>query len=87
MVSRVQPSARMANTPVICDGDTGYGGLLNVAHTVRGYERAGASAIQLEDQEFPEEVRPHAGPARDPARGHGGQDQGGGGSPHAATIS
>jgi 2-methylisocitrate lyase-like PEP mutase family enzyme len=38
---------------MICDGDTGYGGLLNVMHTVRGYERAGACAIQLEDQEFP----------------------------------
>jgi 2-methylisocitrate lyase-like PEP mutase family enzyme len=38
---------------MICDGDTGYGGLLNVMHTVRGYEAAGACAIQLEDQEFP----------------------------------
>ena len=33
--------------------DTGYGGLLNVHHTVRGYEAAGVSAIQFEDQEFP----------------------------------
>merc|ERR1719428_457972 len=38
---------------MICDGDTGYGGLLNVVHTVQGYEAAGASAIQLEDQEHP----------------------------------
>lgn len=53
MLNRVQAFCGMAGTPVICDGDTGYGGLLNVAHTVRGYERAGASAIQLEDQEFP----------------------------------
>lgn len=53
MLDRVQAFCGMAGTPVICDGDTGYGGLLNVAHTVRGYERAGASAIQLEDQEFP----------------------------------
>jgi 2,3-dimethylmalate lyase len=53
MLSRVQTFCGMARTPVICDGDTGYGGLLNVAHTVRGYERAGAAAIQLEDQEFP----------------------------------
>lgn len=53
MLNRVQAFCGMADTPVICDGDTGYGGLLNVAHTVRGYERAGASAIQLEDQEFP----------------------------------
>jgi 2-methylisocitrate lyase-like PEP mutase family enzyme len=31
----------------------GYGGLLNVRHTVRDYEAAGVAAIQLEDQEFP----------------------------------
>ncbi len=53
MVNRVQQFASITTTPLICDGDTGYGGLLNVMHTVRGYERAGACAVQLEDQEFP----------------------------------
>jgi 2-methylisocitrate lyase-like PEP mutase family enzyme len=53
MVGRVAAFCGGTNTPVICDGDTGYGGLLNVMHTVRGYERAGAAGIQLEDQEFP----------------------------------
>ncbi|CAN5218551.1 isocitrate lyase/PEP mutase family protein [soil metagenome] len=53
MVNRVTAFCQMAETPVVCDGDTGYGGLLNVAHTVRGYAQAGAAAIQLEDQEFP----------------------------------
>jgi len=53
MLDRVKAMACMAKTPLIADGDTGYGGLLNVAHTVRGYEAAGAAAIQLEDQEFP----------------------------------
>ena len=53
MVSRVAQIAAMTATPLVCDGDTGYGGLLNVQHTVRGYEAAGAVAIQLEDQEFP----------------------------------
>jgi 2-methylisocitrate lyase-like PEP mutase family enzyme len=53
MVGRVKPMAAMARAPLIADGDTGYGGLLNVRHTVRGYEEAGAAAIQLEDQEFP----------------------------------
>src|SRR5271154_1992521 len=53
MVGRVEAMARMARAPLIADGDTGYGGLLNVYHTVQGYERAGAAAIQLEDQEFP----------------------------------
>ena len=53
MVERVRRMASMARVPLIADGDTGYGGLLNVRHTVRGYEEAGAAAIQLEDQEFP----------------------------------
>jgi len=53
MLGRVTAMAGMARTPLIADGDTGYGGLLNVRHTVRGYEAAGAAAIQLEDQEFP----------------------------------
>ena len=53
MVGRVMAMAGMARTPLIADADTGYGGLLNARHTVRGYEAAGAAAIQLEDQEFP----------------------------------
>jgi 2-methylisocitrate lyase-like PEP mutase family enzyme len=53
MVGRVAQIAAMTRTPLVADGDTGYGGLLNVQHTVRGYEAAGAVAIQLEDQEFP----------------------------------
>src|SRR5687768_8261203 len=53
MVGRVRQIAGGTRTPLIADGDTGYGGLLNVEHTVRGYEAAGAQAIQLEDQEFP----------------------------------
>jgi len=40
-------------TPVIVDGDNGFGNALNVQRTVRYFERAGASAIQLEDQSFP----------------------------------
>ena len=53
MVGRVEQIAAMTSTPLVADGDTGYGGLLNVQHTVRGYEAAGAVGIQLEDQEFP----------------------------------
>ncbi len=40
-------------TPVIVDADTGFGNALNVQRTVRGFERAGAAMIQLEDQTFP----------------------------------
>jgi 2-methylisocitrate lyase-like PEP mutase family enzyme len=53
MVGRVTAMAGMARTPLIADADTGYGGLLNLRHTVRGYEAAGAAALQIEDQEFP----------------------------------
>jgi 2-methylisocitrate lyase-like PEP mutase family enzyme len=40
-------------TPLIVDADTGYGNALNVERTVRVFERAGAAAIQLEDQSSP----------------------------------
>jgi 2-methylisocitrate lyase-like PEP mutase family enzyme len=53
MVSRMARFAQSSRTPVIADADTGYGGLLNVRHTVQGYEAGGVTAIQLEDQEVP----------------------------------
>ena len=39
--------------PVIVDADTGFGNALNVQRTVRGFERAGAAMVQIEDQTFP----------------------------------
>lgn len=53
MVDRARPIASALDVPLIADADTGYGGLLNVRHTVRGYEAAGVAAIQIEDQESP----------------------------------
>ncbi len=53
MLDRVRCIAGAVSVPFLADGDTGYGGLLNVDRTVRGYAAAGAAAIQLEDQEFP----------------------------------
>jgi len=53
MLDRVATLTRIVNASVIADADTGYGGLLNVHHTVRGYEEAGVAAVQIEDQEFP----------------------------------
>ncbi len=41
------------NLPVIVDADTGFGNALNTQRTVRGFERAGAAMIQIEDQTFP----------------------------------
>src|SRR5689334_3210421 len=38
---------------LVVDADTGYGNALNVGRTIRLFERAGARAIQLEDQAFP----------------------------------
>jgi len=53
MVSRAGTIAQGISKPLIADADTGFGGLINVRHTVRGYEAAGVQAIQLEDQEMP----------------------------------
>lgn len=53
MLARVKLVVEKSSAPVIADADTGFGGLLNVHHTVRGYEAAGVSGIQIEDQEFP----------------------------------
>lgn len=53
MLARVSKVVEKSTAPVIADADTGFGGLLNVHHTVRGYEKAGVTAIQIEDQEFP----------------------------------
>lgn len=53
MLERLRVIVECTGLPLIADGDTGYGGLLNVERTVRGYAGAGASGIQIEDQEFP----------------------------------
>ena len=53
MVDRVRAICEVTSTPLIADGDTGFGGLANVRQAVQGYESAGADAIQLEDQEYP----------------------------------
>lgn len=53
MVDRMATLVRTCNAAVVADADTGFGGLLNVHHTVQAYEQAGVTAIQIEDQEFP----------------------------------
>jgi len=45
--------ADAVNIPVLVDGDTGYGGIMNVMRTVQLYEKAGAAGIILEDQAEP----------------------------------
>jgi len=49
--------------PLIVDMDTGFGNALNVQRTVRDFERAGASALQLEDQLAPKRCGHMAGKA------------------------
>src|SRR6478736_3146830 len=53
---------------LIVDADTGYGNALNVIRTVREFERAGANAIQLEDQDFPKRCGHLDGKALIPAQ-------------------
>lgn len=53
VVEHVRRICDVVDVPVVVDADTGYGGVLNVHRTVRALERAGAAAIQLEDQVEP----------------------------------
>jgi 2-methylisocitrate lyase-like PEP mutase family enzyme len=54
MIERAgQIVSAVGDTPVIADGDNGYGGEHNVARLVSAYEQAGLQAIQLEDQVSP----------------------------------
>ena len=67
--------------PVLVDADTGFGNAVNMRRTIRMLERAGAAGMQIEDQVFPEEVRPLYGQGSHTACGHGAEDQGRRGCP------
>lgn len=54
--------AAKSKAPVIADADTGFGSLANLAHAVRGYQKAGIAAMQIEDQAFPK-ICGHVGQA------------------------
>ena len=53
LAQHVSAIAEMVELPIIVDADTGFGNAVNVHRTIKVLERAGASAIQLEDQVFP----------------------------------
>jgi 2-methylisocitrate lyase-like PEP mutase family enzyme len=53
LVQHTSATRDAVELPIIVDADTGFGSALNVRHTVRSLERAGANAIQLEDQLMP----------------------------------
>ena len=53
LVDATKVICSQTKNPIIVDGDTGFGGLANVYKTVKDLEQVGASAVILEDQEFP----------------------------------
>lgn len=56
LAENVQHAARLVSVldvPLICDADTGYGGIMNAVRTLREFEAAGVAGIYLEDQVFP----------------------------------
>ncbi len=53
MVRKATNIAQAVEVPIICDADTGFGGVANLVRTVKMFEAAGVSAIHLEDQTFP----------------------------------
>jgi 2-methylisocitrate lyase-like PEP mutase family enzyme len=61
LVEHTMAIRAVVDLPLIVDADTGFGNALNVAHTVKMLEQAGASAIQLEDQSTPKRCGHFAG--------------------------
>lgn len=55
MVSVLKNMANATSVPILADGDEGFGNERNVARTVREFENAGVSGINIEDQVFPKQ--------------------------------
>jgi 2,3-dimethylmalate lyase len=53
ILEQVRQIVNVVDRPVMVDVDTGYGNVLNLIRTVKEFERAGAAALQIEDQTFP----------------------------------
>jgi 2-methylisocitrate lyase-like PEP mutase family enzyme len=68
MLDGLRALRRAVSLPICADADTGFGGPLNVRRTVREYEAAGASAIQIEDQLHPKRCGHTLGRALAPPR-------------------
>lgn len=63
LADHVAAISDVVEVPLVVDGDTGFGNAVNVTHAVRKLERAGASAIQFEDQIFPKKCGHFSGKA------------------------
>ncbi|KAI8206776.1 hypothetical protein KHU50_012276 [Colletotrichum sp. SAR 10_65] len=61
VAAKVQEVARVTSVPILVDGDTGYGGPMNVKRTVEGFATAGAAGIMIEDQTWPKRCGHTAG--------------------------
>ena len=68
VVNRAGYIAESVNIPVIADADTGYGSTLNVARTVREFEKAGVAGVHIEDQPNPKRCGALAGKEIIPAK-------------------
>jgi len=68
LVEHVAAIADAVDVPLVVDADTGFGNAINVMHVVRKLERAGAAAIQLEDQAFPKKCGHFSGKAVIPVK-------------------
>lgn len=53
MCDKLQETARQTSAPIVADGDTGYGGPMNVRRTVESFALAGAAGVMIEDQTWP----------------------------------
>lgn len=67
LLAHVAAIREAVSVPLIVDADTGFGNPINVGRTVRDLERAGANAIQIEDQTFPKRCGHFAGKGVIPA--------------------
>ena len=56
MCDKIQETVRQTSVPVMVDGDTGYGGPLNVKRTVESFALAGAAGVMIEDQTWPKRM-------------------------------
>ena len=65
--AHVAAMRNVVDIPLIVDADTGFGDAVNTWHTVRVLERAGASAVQIEDQTFPKRCGHFAGKSTIPS--------------------
>ncbi|KAF4806357.1 Carboxyvinyl-carboxyphosphonate phosphorylmutase [Colletotrichum siamense] len=61
VAAKVQEVARVTSVPILVDGDTGYGGPMNVKRTVEGFATGGAAGIMIEDQTWPKRCGHTAG--------------------------